>query len=600
MQCDAHSFSHRESSSRESATIVKLLEDGIAQLEKSHTLRPSQGANTPDSNNDATTIVAMVMNAFVPKARSLQQCESQIRLGLTPSRTKVVSRSPPPDHSSPLNELGSDIIPVEHHRQIKNLNECSLLKRIPLELVRGLIEKYWTQSLSVWQFLDYDAVHTMLSSVIAGLQLRDPLHPDQHLETAHEPHRLAYDYFMVHLLMAIASTIDSWKGGHHKRRLAMSTELFHQAVAYYSVADCDPVDEVSKLQGMLLLQQYAMVNPRCANVVILSGRVMRTCAELGLHREFNATGMPGVAKLDDDFRRRLFWTAYVLDRMVCSTLQREVSIPDAAINTRLPSPHFGSFNHIINFHVLLSQMMEFHFATKAAGAAMQDLESWLLSMEQKLTAWYNCDPATHTEMTEFRFQYGRTMLHRPSLRVRMPSKESMMIAFDSACSAAQLLNVMITRGSVRLCWVAAHYTYETAIVAWFCLRNCATGILDREGRSIERIMQRTKVFTTNLLAIADQGWPEALTLARTYERLLRGIMDRLYEAGATGNVFDEALIFLDVGDEDAVTKLLYPGPTRVEPLEFRAYAQPSYDPMDTSYVWDMDDFWSEWIDQQLA
>lgn len=585
---------------------MKQLEDEIARLEMerlglgSSTALSSSTASSAvaiESDVDGASVLAPLLQAFLPRAGTLHHHERQIRLGLTPSRTKEATVSTQVETESPPRGPGAIAAAgsAGDYMDIGKLSDNNeLLRRMLVDLAHSLVDKYWEKSLSVWQVLDRESVDEKMNLVFATHQL--PL-DEQISET---PGGLVHDCFVVHLILAVAVTIDSWKGGHHARRLALSTELFYQGLRYFSHPDRTLASEISELQAMFLLLQYAMVNPRCANVVILSGRVMRICSELGLHRKI-VHRQALLRSFHGDLRERLFWAVYVLDRMVCSTLQRPVSIPDAAIDVSLPSKELNCFRHIICFHQILSHMMEVHLTSSSCSTAVGNdgLAHWLHTTEEKLWDWYNHDRTSHTEMTEFRLHYGLTVLHRPSLRNRNPSEQSMLIAFNSACNAAYHMSSHLSHGSVRLCWAAAHYTFETAIVALFCLRKCAARILEDVGGGLERTLHRTKSFTANLLAIADQGWPEALRLARTYEGLINPLLDSLFDACGRGLAVNEGNLELSSEVEDAVAKFLFPGAARVEPLEFQGPLQDNNDCMYDLFASDMDNFWSQFAEQVI-
>lgn len=232
-----------------------------------------------------------------------------------------------------------------------------------------------------------------------------------------------FDFLIVYLILAISTTLGAARSGQEARCFALSTAIFREGIQHLSCRAPFP-NEIAGVQATLLILQYAFINPLCANVWILSGAAMRSCLELGLHREIRGGKL--LDPLLIDLRRRVFWVAYVMDRSICSTLQRPLSIPDLAIDTLLPSvldDYFispqglnASGRHSklpalrwIEYSQLQSQMTEIHFQ-EAPIPGNQLWDEWLLEMETKLRAW--CENATIlNDLTQSALTYGLMSLH---------------------------------------------------------------------------------------------------------------------------------------------------------------------------------------------
>ncbi|KAK8201585.1 hypothetical protein M8818_005839 [Zalaria obscura] len=394
----------------------------------------------------------------------------------------------------------------------------------------------------------------------------------------------------------VQSLVRNSKGGHQARCMAFSTSLFDEGVQHMS-SPSDKHSDLAGLQATLLVLQYATINPRSGNVWILSGAVMRSCLELGLHREcydMSATA-PGVIAL----RRRVFWAAYCMDRSICSTLQRPLSIPDPAINTLLPSladdirvasigasaeipPQLWPFLRIIQYHQIHSSMIQVHFQGEAL-APGTTWEEWLGDMEQKLRSWYQSACSAPGELTEFSLAHGLTILHRPSPRMPQPSQRSLLVAFEAACTAAKCLKEHISSGFFRRPWMAAHHTLETAMIVLYCLRHGMNTIT--QHFEVQQIFDMTKLFTSNFLAIAGQGWTEVSKCAGVYERLLGPLLEAIFlqphapvvsnDSAATASFTTNSPQTLaglkstfSAAQDAELARLLYPGPAHLDKLRF--------------------------------
>lgn len=503
-----------------------------------------------------------VVSATLPCGSGATDLLSRVRMGLTPSSARAGERSRTAALSPPRSNKGSSFL------------SASILSSMPADIVERLVKKYLSTVHLDNPFLVSCTVLAQFRNVARVLGWHAELeatvqNPTPGGEGELRPHVVAsHDFLVIYLVLAISVTLGSANGGHEEQCMALSVSLFEEGIQHLYSLTSFPSD-IAWLQTVLLLLLYATVFPRSANVWVLSGVAMRSCLELGLHRE-----PPGFMVLDattSDLGRRVFWSAYCMDRSICSALQRPLSTPDTAINTRFPAlssqDEDGSENFLgaITYHQLLSEMLHVHFQREdiAPGLTWDD---WLASMELRLRAWRNTSTANlpPTNNVEFTMARGLMLLHRPSPRVPLPPPRSLLVAFEAACTSARVHSQHVAAGFFRRPWLSAHYTLEAATVVLFCLRHGSAAIMERFAAS--QIFDMTKTFTTNFLTIASQnqgGWPEISTYAGVYERLLGPLLERVFlksevlHSGRFGPAEDAELM-----------RLLYPGPAHLEKLRF--------------------------------
>jgi hypothetical protein len=371
----------------------------------------------------------------------------------------------------------------------------------------------------------------------------------------------SHDFLIVYLVLAISITLGSANDGHEQRCMALSLSLFEEGIQHLHGLSSFPSD-IAWLQTILLVLLYATVFPRSANVWVLSGASMRSCLELGLHRE-----PPDSVRMDEetlDLRRRVFWAAYCMDRSICSALQRPLTTPDTAINTQSPTMmQADTFDGAIAFHKLLSEMLHVHFQRESIPPE-QTWDDWLSSMENRLHAWSQTysQASPHHEPIEYTMARGLMILHRPSPRVPQPSQRSLLVAFEAASTAARIHSEHIRAGFFRRPWLSAHYTLEAATTVLFCLRHGSAAITERF--SAVQVFHMTKLFTSNFLAIASQGWSEVNVYASVYERLLDPLLERVFLSGTSTVLKDR----FGPAQDAELMRLLYPGPAHLEKLRF--------------------------------
>lgn len=496
-----------------------------------------------------------MITATSPLGPDLTDLVFRVRMGFTPSTAKA--------STTPTDVRRSAISP----RADRTTLETRVLKSLPSDLAQSLVKKYIYHLLPQYPFLRPKTIRDQLERVLkfvqfSQLNVTSPLSVDEPAPS--------YDCLMIYLIMAISVTLGSAKGGHETRCLALSTALYEEGIQHWPSRSCIPSD-LAEVQLNLLILLYASINPRAGNVWVLCGAAMRSCFELGLHRE-----APEITQnIDPDtlnLRRHIFWSAYCLDRAICSVLHRPLSIPDVTINTQFPSLQdksvtSGARIQWTTLHQLQSEIIEIHFQ----GAPLPNdmtWNDWVTSMEHKIRALNRKWEVTVEGVDEMRdFSYFRFLftLHRPSPRMPMPSQPSLLTCFESATQWAKLAMEHFERGFFRRPWLATHHNFEAAMIVLFALRHATSTI--REKFDAREVFERTKLFTSNFLIIASQGWSEVAGCAGIYERLLGPLLESVFSPenhfGINNN--QNSGHFGPAQDAE-LTRLLYPGPAQLKQL----------------------------------
>lgn len=487
--------------------------------------------------------------AILPTGPGITDLISRVRMSLTPS-TAIASGSPREARRKSISRASHEV-------------SCTMLKSIPTPILRSLIKKYMTRVYPIYPVLYAPSLWQQLEKVVKTMQ---------ELPEKHRSVPPSFDFLIVYLMLSTSATLGSARTGHEAKHMVFSGSLFEEGIQHLSDKAKIPSD-LAGIQVTLMVLQYASINPRLANVWMLTGAAMRACLELGLHRE-----PPEALSFDQltlDLRRRLFWCAYNFDRAICSALQRPLSIPDQSIDAHFPSVLDDRHIHPtgidatgaetkthnlrwIHFRRLQSAMTEVHFQGKPLEHG-QSWEDWLVSMERRLQTWYEDYNDGH-ELTEFTLAHGLTNLHRPSPRVPLPGPRSLMVAFEAACSSAKSLRDHILTGFYRRSWLIAHHVLENSMVVLFCLRH---GFDSISGRfNAQQIFEMTKVFTANFLALAAQGWNEVSNYAGVYERLLGPLLESVFSNRPP------SLSSFGPAQDAELTRMLYPGPAQLDKLRF--------------------------------
>jgi hypothetical protein len=528
----------------------------------------------------ASNDLQLMIGATIPSGTCLTDMLSNVRMGLTPSYTPS---SPAEAATSPIQSS------VNIRQNDEDMVEIPIFTSLPSHVIHTLVKKFIQRVLPIYPFL-YEP--SIWGHVERAMQKRMAQLPG----TSAGSVRPDYDFLVVYLILAISSTLGSANSGNEARCMAFSGSLFSEGIHHLSSKAPFPND-LAEIQATLLILQYTLINPKYANVWVLSGVVMRSCLELGLHREVSQS--IGLDSLTVDMRRQIFWVAYCMDRSICSALQRPLSIPDPTINILFPALSLADQKGIqhrpdptkflalrqIQFAKLQSTIIEVHFQGKELEVG-QTWDDWLAATDQRLRDWFEILPPEEDQLwTELAFAQGLTNLYRPSPRMPSPSPKCLLIAFEAACGSAQIYQQHITSAFFRRPWLAAHNTFSSGMVALFCLRYGYEDICERWNA--RDIFQMTKLFTMNLLTLSDQGWSEISKYAGTYERLLGPLLDSVFTKNSSpSKAFGPA--------QDAeLARLIYPGPAHLEklrPRNPRFAINDDYQGFDASlFNWD-DDF----------
>lgn len=259
-----------------------------------------------------------MIGATMPAGTCLTDMLSSVRMGLTPSYT-------------PSSPTFPEVIPaqvsVSSKHEDQDYVDALILVQLPRHVVNSLVKKYVQRVLPIYPFLHEPTIWRHVEHAIQKL-------PAQQIGHSCLSVRPDYDFLITYLILAISAMLGSAKSGHEARCMALSGSLFSEGVQHLSSKAPFPND-LAEVQSTLLILQYALINPKYANVWVLSGVVMRSCLDLGLHREVSKD--LGLDSLTIDMRRQVFWVAYCMDRSICSALQRPLSIPDPTINTLFPA-----------------------------------------------------------------------------------------------------------------------------------------------------------------------------------------------------------------------------------------------------------------------
>ena len=328
-----------------------------------------------------------------------------------------------------------------------------------------------------------------------------------HLPILHRPTFLEKDYypvsqgsvgrtfsrFQVYMVFAIAACEKPRTTNGHT---FSHDEFFRRAIEDLSVVMMS--DDLDLVQCLLLLCLFGRNEPQKVNMWHTTGLVLRTATGLDLHRQ------ESVAKdnlLEAEMTKRLFWSAYVIDRSMAMAMGRPLGIEDADITLPLPL-QFGdeqlsdsiepdlitpltvfdtkdtsTFIHVIKLRRLNANIYKsFHSASPIRH--IEDLEATRLRLYSLLNEWLVTAPRylmpksmfQSAEWFQIAYDHAVISLYRPSYASPVPSLEALRLCADSSISLISSYASLYAKNKVSYSFIALNSIFMAAITMLYSLR----------------------------------------------------------------------------------------------------------------------------------
>lgn len=310
-------------------------------------------------------------------------------------------------------------------------------------------------------------------------------------------------------------------------------------------------NDIAGLQAILLLTQYIFLNPRMADLWLLTGLISQAVIDLGLHQELpNDTKITAYQR---DMRRRLFWCSWEMEVGVCCIFLRPTSLPIRNIDVAFPldlddtaitqsgvdtGGRVSKFTQriICRFRLIEAEIISvlWHGDPLPKETDMEQWEQqWIDAMAQwrreiYASAHANRDPGLvqrWKEMTlysDIAYPYILVTLYRPSRLISNRTTDQMMIALENAVKVADgyFQQSEAEAGRIKYVFHPCHHVFNCALIFLQGLQRCKQEVSDRYSwREVENWMF---MFANCFSSIAER-WTAAKRCSEEYERLLNPI-----------------------------------------------------------------------------
>ncbi|OIW28584.1 hypothetical protein CONLIGDRAFT_681533 [Coniochaeta ligniaria NRRL 30616] len=331
----------------------------------------------------------------------------------------------------------------------------------------------------------------------------------------------------------------------------------HHAAALADVDAISDVRSLENLEAMLLLSIYQLRSPTGPGIWWMIGTTMRHCLDCGLHRKSTNT-----SPLFDQRRKRIFWTAYMLERSVARTVGRPYTVADREIDVALPANIDDSLETDEEITSAIAESLENPGQITSLTAAihiiqLQQLESRIsktvcrvdkpitsisprkiTKLRDSLDEWKSNIPEVHdsgsTEEKQpyltsdyYMIQYHKALLllflpFLPSLTPAHPDFRQVTHSAGQICQLYKRLHDNQSYISFSLLALHANFVAGLVMVYCFCLDP---SLFDTRFSSDVRAC-------SSMLYTISERWPAARKVRSAFESLVAATIEGQHEAAS--------------------------------------------------------------------
>ncbi|KAH8901720.1 hypothetical protein GQ53DRAFT_776174 [Thozetella sp. PMI_491] len=391
----------------------------------------------------------------------------------------------------------------------------------PRHAADHLVDVYFQYRTPHLPIVDRSRVKEAVESAYQATSGQEP--PDRAIER---------DIFTAYMIFAIAlCDVSNPSGG----RPSQSEGCFQSAVRWLERVMTGLKSDIETLRTILLLAQFIALSPSQGSLWHLTGTALRLCVDAGLHweSEDQAISMDPALLYD---RRRLWYTTYQLDRMLCIPLGRPFGIIDESTCVPLPNPwafdihNQRAHNHLFNFQVWAPRL----------AYPRPNYAAWLRDIQPRLEEWYATIPQLDKAYPssifaskaywDYLYNNAILLLYRPNATVSLShtSLETVMFFFQASCQLIGSIKALQREGKIDILWKSVHQLFMAGLGVIYSLwRSKEVRDRDSIGSSISTLQS----CASTLSALAE-SFPAAAGCRDVFDTLSAATVDWLVNNNA--------------------------------------------------------------------
>lgn len=287
--------------------------------------------------------------------------------------------------------------------------------------------------------------------------------------------------FKLYMVYAIGATMLQRTGSHAD----VQPETFFMAALQHMSA-AKQSHTLHNIEAMTLLVLYSLRSNFNSGIWYMTGLAMRTCNDLGLHREYS---YPSPPTYRGELQRRLFWSVYLLERVVALSLRRPFCIAEQDIDTCLPcdvddfvrddetvahrssNVDLSTSNLTMWIRFIQAKRLESHIHSEVycLNQTKQQLLPKIEPLLSALDAWRRGLPSLSEPENDYlnlHYNKGVLLVLRPFLCLIRPEDGRIRRCLMAAGEVCEIFKRMHQRDSYGHSFVSAHSTFIAGITMW--------------------------------------------------------------------------------------------------------------------------------------
>lgn len=366
--------------------------------------------------------------------------------------------------------------------------------------------------------------------------------------TGSDQDMVSQDAFTAYMIFAIALyNVHHPSGG----RPPQSEDCFHSAISEIDKVFVYSRSRIETLRAILLLCQYIALCPSKGSLWLLTGTALRLAVDLGLHWETEEHRLHLDPVLLDQ-RRRLWYSTYLFDRLLCITLGRPFGIPDGN-NVDLPAIYVENsrqtpnefdiharrgHNHLIimaQYESEIKQVLYNNSRNPTIAWPKPDYPLWMRDIQCRLQDWYASIPPPSNAHPSSIFAsqaywdaiYNNTLLflHRPNPVISQPSSETLRISFEAALKVISSIKMLHRARKIDVMWKWVHHLFMAGLTVLYGLWQHSDLQLTETKESISVLQS-----CSSTLSALSERWAGAAGCRDAFETLSSATVDWLITA----------------------------------------------------------------------
>lgn len=298
-----------------------------------------------------------------------------------------------------------------------------------------------------------------------------------------------YGMFKMYMIYAIGATMLKLT---EQYDYTPPENFFMAALQYISAAR--ESHSIHNIEAMTLLVLYNLRSPSNSGIWYMIGLAMRTCVDLGLHREAHYGNVP---PYEGQLRRRLFWSVYFLERVIAVSFGRPYSIADRDIDASLPleiddtvrddnliartlavspSPTFQASRPSSNLTLAVQtyrlKRLESHIqgTIYRVDRPITSLVSKISPTLRLLEDWHRAlppSPPYESDYLDMHYYKSVRLLLQPFLMILPPTDPRIALCLQASGQICQIFKRLHQRDSYGHSFIALHSVFIAGVTMWY-------------------------------------------------------------------------------------------------------------------------------------